>query len=80
MTPSFARWARLLLASAPLLGAVAATAQTPPPPTFDGWLCCNMRADGRWISDINYESATRVIPAAVAGAHHRLRHAGACTR
>ena len=28
-----------------------------------GYLCCNMRTDGSWISDINYmESGKRVIP------------------
>lgn len=32
--------------------------------TFDGYLCCNMRTDGSWISDINYaENGKRVIPA-----------------
>jgi hypothetical protein len=32
-------------------------------PTFDGFLCCNMRTDGSWISDSNYvESGKRVIP------------------
>jgi hypothetical protein len=30
---------------------------------FDGFLCCNMRTDGKWISDINYEeSGKRIIP------------------
>ena len=30
----------------------------------DGFLCCNMRTDGSWISDINYaENGKRVIPA-----------------
>ena len=23
--------------------------------TFSGYLCCNMRTDGSWISDINYD-------------------------
>ncbi len=28
-----------------------------------GYLCCNMRTDGSWISDINYmESGKRVVP------------------
>jgi hypothetical protein len=28
-----------------------------------GFLCCNMRSDGKWISDINYdENGKRVIP------------------
>ncbi|TYT26221.1 outer membrane protein assembly factor BamE [Luteimonas viscosa] len=31
---------------------------------FDGYLCCNMRSDGSWISDSNYaENGKRVIPA-----------------
>jgi hypothetical protein len=29
-----------------------------------GFLCCNMRTDGAWISDINYdENAKKIIPA-----------------
>ncbi len=39
--------------------APAAQAQS----NFNGWLCCNMRTNGNWISDINYESGSRVIPA-----------------
>jgi hypothetical protein len=32
--------------------------------TFSGYLCCNMRSDGSWISDINYTgSGMTVIPA-----------------
>jgi len=32
--------------------------------TFSGYLCCNMRTDGSWITDINYdESGKSVIPA-----------------
>jgi hypothetical protein len=31
---------------------------------FQGYLCCNMRTDGSWISDINYaENGKTVIPA-----------------
>jgi hypothetical protein len=31
---------------------------------FAGYLCCNMRTDGSWISDINYaENGKTVIPA-----------------
>ena len=31
---------------------------------FDGYLCCNMRSDGSWISDINYiEDGKKLIPA-----------------
>lgn len=38
----------------------AALAQAKP----EGYLCCNLRTDGSWISDINYaESGKRVIPA-----------------
>ncbi|NML18541.1 outer membrane protein assembly factor BamE domain-containing protein [Azohydromonas caseinilytica] len=49
--------AALLVAALPL----AATAQSLPDP---GYLCCNMRTSGNWISDINYASSgTRVIPA-----------------
>ena len=30
---------------------------------FDGFLCCNMRTDGSWISDSNYaESGKKLIP------------------
>lgn len=30
----------------------------------DGYLCCNLRTDGRWISDINYiEDGKTLIPA-----------------
>jgi len=29
-----------------------------------GFLCCNMRSDGAWISDINYdENGKKIIPA-----------------
>ena len=49
----------VLLAAAPL----AALAQPLPEPAA-GFLCCNMRTDGSWISDINYaENGKRVIPA-----------------
>lgn len=31
--------------------------------TYDGYLCCNMRTDGSWISDANYaESGKRLVP------------------
>lgn len=44
-----------------LLPASSARAQTPLP---SGFLCCNLRLDGDWISDINYRhDGTRVIPA-----------------
>lgn len=46
-----------LVALAPL----ATLAQALPEP---GYLCCNLRTDGSWISDINYaESGKRIIPA-----------------
>ena len=33
-------------------------------PVFDGFLCCNMRSDGSWISDINYVgSGKQIVPA-----------------
>lgn len=48
-----------LLAAAPL----SALAQALPQPA-EGFLCCNMRTDGKWISDINYaENGKKVIPA-----------------
>ena len=51
---------RLAFAATVSLGmAAAAQAQS----NFNGWLCCNMRTDGSWISEINYESAQRMIPA-----------------
>lgn len=52
---------RTRLAGAALLALLpfAASAQA----TFDGFLCCNMRTDGSWISDINYaEAGKRIIP------------------
>lgn len=59
--PLIARFALagLLAAAAP----VAALAQALPQPA-EGFLCCNLRTDGSWISDINYaENGKRVIPA-----------------
>ena len=48
-----------LLAAVPL----AAVAQALPQPA-EGFLCCNMRTDGKWISDSNYaEGGKRMIPA-----------------
>ncbi len=38
---------------------LAATAQPKP----EGFLCCNLRTDGKWISDINYlEAGKRLVP------------------
>ena len=50
--------ASLLAAAAfALPAAVAAQAK------YDGYLCCNLRSDGSWISDSNYaENGKRVIP------------------
>lgn len=31
--------------------------------TYDGYLCCNLRTDGSWISDANYqENGKRILP------------------
>ena len=47
-----------LLAALPL----ATLAQAQPEPA-SGYLCCNMRTDGSWISDMNYaDPGKRVIP------------------
>lgn len=27
----------------------------------EGWLCCNMRTDGAWISDINYKETHKTM-------------------
>lgn len=43
-----------------LLAGVAASASAQP--TYDGWLCCNMRTDsGGWISDANYQEAGKTV-------------------
>lgn len=45
-----------------VLGVVAQTALAQPAVPQAGYLCCNLRTDGDWISDINYaESGKRVI-------------------
>ena len=47
-----------LLAAAPF----AAVAQALPEPA-EGFLCCNLRTDGSWISDSNYaENGKRILP------------------
>jgi hypothetical protein len=52
---------RCLLSLATLCAAFAAVAQDVPPP---GFLCCNMRTDGSWISDINYDENQKKVIAA----------------
>lgn len=53
------------LATLIALGALTTGAQAQPTP--EGYLCCNMRTDGRWITDINYaESGKRIVPAGTA--------------
>jgi len=53
-TPRFLALTALLA----LAGAACAAEEKPA-----GFLCCNMRTDGSWISDINYdENAKRIIP------------------
>ena len=53
-------------AGAALLASVAASAYAQP--TYDGFLCCNLRSDaGGWISDANYqEPGKKVIPVGTA--------------
>jgi hypothetical protein len=51
------------LAVAALLGAMTLPAAGQDRPTYNGFLCCNLRTDGSWISDSNYaESGKRIIP------------------
>lgn len=53
------RWIPLAAAAALLAAAASAVAQPKP----SGYLCCNMRSDGRWISDSNYlESGKFTLP------------------
>jgi len=41
----------------------AASAPAFAQPTYDGYLCCNLRTDGSWASDSNYaESGKRIVP------------------
>ena len=39
----------------------AACSQMPLPPMQSGFLCCNMRTDGKWISDSNYAASEKYI-------------------
>jgi hypothetical protein len=51
-----------LVASAAVV-ALTASCMTAQPDPGDGYLCCNMRTDGKWISDANYlESGKTMIP------------------
>lgn len=44
--------------------ATPAVMAQPLPEPAEGYLCCNMRTDGKWISDINYaEGGKKVVPA-----------------
>jgi hypothetical protein len=45
-----------------LVGAAASVA-VQAQPLRDGFLCCNMRSDGSWISDINYLAGKQLVPA-----------------
>jgi hypothetical protein len=43
--------------------AMAASAPAAAQSEYEGYLCCNMRTDGEWISDSNYaENGKRVVP------------------
>lgn len=54
---------RLLLVQCCALALPLMVANAAAQPTFEGYLCCNMRTDGRWISDSNYaESGKTTIP------------------
>lgn len=50
---------RHVLALLPLAAAAAAQAQTQD--LGEGFLCCNMRANGTWISDSNYEETKATV-------------------
>jgi len=51
---------RVLISAASVMAAGVALGDD----TFSGYLCCNMRTDGSWISDINYdENGKTIIPA-----------------
>ncbi|NRF67443.1 hypothetical protein HLB44_10645 [Aquincola sp. S2] len=54
---------RFHLAAAGVLAVLAMPFAASAQPTPEGYLCCNLRTDGKWISDSNYmESGKRVIP------------------
>ena len=51
------------LAAGALLALAAWPVAVNAQPTFEGFLCCNLRTDGSWISDSNYaESGKTIIP------------------
>jgi hypothetical protein len=57
---NFMRSFHIVLIALAFLAVLPARAAT----SLDGYLCCNMRSDGIWISDINYiEEGKTLIPA-----------------
>lgn len=46
---------------APWLLVAACAAPALAQPSFEGYLCCNLRTDGRWISDINCAEAGKTM-------------------
>ena len=56
----------LLLAAAAVAMSTPTFAQRPPSPASaqpEGFLCCNMRTDGKWIRDSNYaDNGQRMVP------------------
>ena len=45
------------------LGSALVASQVGAQPQPEGFLCCNMRTDGSWITDINYaEAGKKIIP------------------
>ena len=44
-----------------LLGSTLVAGQVSAQPQPEGFLCCNMRSDGSWISDINYAQRSKTI-------------------
>lgn len=58
---AYQRLAWIVILGAALSATVSAQALPEP---AEGFLCCNMRTDGKWISDINYaEDGKTIIPA-----------------
>ena len=50
---------KTLHAAAAVMTLLAGAALAQPEP--EGFLCCNMRTDGSWISDINYEESHKTL-------------------